>query len=324
MLRAGVRFRRSAGANGEPKPQPNRRTTLLIFVWSLIAAIAFVLMNAGLRAPSTRLDPNLVNFWKNLLWLPVYLLVYLIFSGSPADRRARSAATPVTLISGSLANGAGIILLCVGLQLLPISTVTFVNASKNIFVLALSGLLTREKASPRLWAACGIGLVGVWMTVQPDDIGGSWTGSLVVLASSACAALAIVQIGQSFRGYSLALVLLYMTVGEIVAALPVLLPKPIMISPIQMPYAFCVGGAGVIAAFASAQLIRLVRFPMFALLQFLRLPTAVVLGYLLFGEQLDPWSWGGGALIFVAIWFGYRRPDQAFFLPRRSSAAGEV
>src|SRR5262245_19000432 len=124
------------------------------------------------------------------------------------------------------------------------------------------------------------------MAVQPDAVRGSWTGSLVVVAASGWAALGLVQTGPVFREYSLALVLLYITVGEIVAALPIILQRPVMISPVQMLYAFCVGGAGVIAAVASARLIRLVHFPMFALLKFLRLPASVVLGYLLLGERL--------------------------------------
>ncbi|MTD95121.1 hypothetical protein GIW81_12340 [Hyphomicrobium sp. xq] len=57
-------------------------------------------------------------------------------------------------------------------------------------------------------------------------------------------------------------------------------------------------------------------------LDFSRLPFSVLVGYLVFGELIDGWTWVGAIVIFAAAAFATHREAKARARPRRSRAGG--
>ena len=206
------------------------------------------------------------------------------------------------------------------LSLMPLGELTAISFLGPLFGTVGAVLFLGEVVRLRRWTALIIGFLGAMLILRPS--GASFgTGQLFGLASAmsgGIVALLVKQLTHEDTAEKIVfLTAAIMTPFSLIPALFVWTWPPLAIVPMLLLMGTC-------AVFAHVMLVRGYAATDVSLAQtfeFSRLPFAVILGYLAFGELIDRWVWVGAAIIFGSAVYITRREMQ---LRRRPTGAKVV
>jgi drug/metabolite transporter (DMT)-like permease len=194
-----------------------------------------------------------------------------------------------------------------GIAHLPLATAAAISLSSPIIVTALSPKLLKEQVGIRRWAAVGVGFAGALIVVRPGHEAFDWHVLLIVV-STVCSAfyqLFSRRYGQNERPDASA------TLATIVGSLAAspFVPFEWVMPTLGWHYGLFVGmgimaGAGhYFLTIAYSQAPASVISPF----NYLQLVGAALLGYAVFHEMPDKWTWIGSAVIIASgLYIGYR------------------
>jgi len=194
-----------------------------------------------------------------------------------------------------------------GLVYLPLATAASISLTSPLIVTALSARFLGEPVGVRRWIAVGLGFAGALIVVRPGHAEFEWH-SLLIVASALCSAfyqLFSRRYGQTERPDASAT--MATIVGTVMAA-------PFLPFEWVAPWAWwhwaLMAGMGVMAgvghyfvtiAYSQAPAAVIAPF------NYLQLIGAALLGYLLFGDIPDFWSWvGAGVIVASGLYIGHR------------------
>ena len=194
-----------------------------------------------------------------------------------------------------------------GIAYLPLATAASISLSAPIIVTALSARLLGEPVGSRRWIAVGVGFAGALIVVRPGHEAFDWH-VLLIVASTVCSALYQLfsrRYGQTERPDASATVA---TIVGTVAASP-FLPFEWVTPAWGWDMALFVG-MGIMAGtghyfltIAYSQAPAAVVSPF----NYAQLIGAATLGYLIFRDVPDLWTWIGAAVIIGSgLYIGYR------------------
>ncbi len=194
-----------------------------------------------------------------------------------------------------------------GIVHLPLPTAASISLTSPIIVTALSARLLGEPVGPRRWVACGVGFIGALIVVRPGHAAFDWN-ILLIVASTVCSSFYQIfsrRYGQTERPDASATVA---TIVGTLAAAP-LLPFEWITPAWGWDVALFVG-MGVMAGtghyfltIAYSQAPAAVISPF----NYTQLIGAAILGYLIFNDIPDLWTWVGAAVIIASgLYIGYR------------------
>ncbi len=182
----------------------------------------------------------------------------------------------------------------------PLATASAIGFTSPLIVTALSVPLLHEQVGWRRWSAVAVGFTGALMVIRPTS-GFSDPAVLLLLASSF--AYALYQIATRLVGrYDNA------ATGNIFAALfgslGMSLAMPFMfVMPRSMLDAVLFASLGLLGGFGHYLVIRAFQMApaaVIAPLGYVELIGSVVLGYLIFNNFPDMWTWLGAAVIIAS------------------------
>ena len=194
-----------------------------------------------------------------------------------------------------------------GVVYLPLATAAAISLSSPIIVTALSPKLLGEQVGPRRWAAVGVGFVGALIVVRPGHANFEWH-ALLIVASTICSSfyqLFSRRYGQTERPDASA------TVATIVGTLAASPFVPFeWMTPTSAWHAALFVGMGIMAGtghyfltIAYSQAPASVVTPF----NYTQLIGSTILGYAVFGDFPDFWTWIGAAVIIASgLYIGYR------------------
>ena len=194
-----------------------------------------------------------------------------------------------------------------GVVYLPLATAAAISLSSPIIVTALSPKLLGEQVGPRRWAAVGVGFVGALIVVRPGHANFEWH-ALLIVASTICSSfyqLFSRRYGQTERPDASA------TVATIVGTLAASPFVPFeWMTPTSAWHAALFVGMGIMAGtghyfltIAYSQAPASVVTPF----NYTQLIGSTILGYAVFGDFPDFWTWVGAAVIIASgLYIGYR------------------
>tara|TARA_B100000700_G_scaffold301897_1_gene371627 strand:+ start:1632 stop:2516 length:885 start_codon:yes stop_codon:yes gene_type:complete len=175
-----------------------------------------------------------------------------------------------------------------------------------LFTILLAGILLGEFVGLRGWLSCAIGFIGALVIVRPGVIPVN-PGALAALISAfafAAANIAIRKLGITENP-----ILITMVSNMIVVPLSAVPAVMNWVTPTwgQVPWILMMGilfmGAMVCLTFsireADARIVQTINF--------LRMPWSVIVGYLMFAELPDLWTWVGAIIIFFGAYDVLRR-----------------
>lgn len=236
--------------------------------------------------------------------------VFLPSRGWPIFRAQRPAIqiTRSFLLLGSTALSVS------GIGLVPLATASAIGFSSPIIVTALSVPLLGESVGPRRWSAVLVGFIGVLIAVRPGS-GPLTTATLFLLGGAACYALYQIATRRSGTHDSAETGIVYAAlVGTIVTSL--LLPFGFE-WPHSLADVALFAGLGVFGGVGHYFVIRAFRLGPAALISplgYFELVGSTTLGYVVFANFPDSWTWAGASLIvasgiYIALRERRRRRD---------------
>jgi drug/metabolite transporter (DMT)-like permease len=271
--------------------------TLSMALFAGLAAFSRAAMNAGLH-------PFQVVFLRNFLSV-LMLSPLLLWRG-----RSLLASNQLGLYGWRVAISlASMMSWFYALALIPIGELTAIGFTAPLFGTLGAVLLLGETVRLRRWTALAVGFAGAMIILRPTA-SGLGIGQACALASALLTGLTAVLIKQlTVRDDPDKIVFL-----TNLAMMPPSLVPPLFVwrwpaaelVPILLGMALCavLGHVALVRGYAATDASLAMTF------EFSRLPFAVAIAYLAFGEPTDVWTWAGAAIIFASAAYITRREAQ--------------
>lgn len=122
---------------------------------------------------------------------------------------------------------------------LPLALFMTMNFTRPLVLIAMAALLLGESVPPLRWAAGGIGLVGILVALDPDNV--SWSWGLLAVAITVFSGTAAIIVTRKLKGTPAVVMMAFYTAG---LALLTLVPAAgtwVPIAADHLPYLLAVG-----------------------------------------------------------------------------------
>jgi drug/metabolite transporter (DMT)-like permease len=261
----------------------------------------FAVMMVCVRAVSAELHPFVAAFWRNVLGL-MFMMPWIVRAGPQA---LRSARWPMHGLRAGLGLTAMLFLFS-ALSRMPVAEATALTFTAPLFATIGAVLLLGERVRIRRWSATIVGFVGALIILRPG-VAAVQPAAFLALAAAAFMATAMLTIKSLSRTENpntiVVIMGLLMTPGSFVPAAfvwswPSAGGWTLLL---LMGLAATCGQIGLTRAFAAADASAVLPF------DFSRLIFVAALGYLLFNEVPDIWTWVGAAVVVTSTVYIARR-----------------
>lgn len=268
--------------------------TLRGMAFMALSTFCLIVMGSIARAISTDLPALEVAFFRSLFGFAVFAPFFVRSGWGPL----RTEHFGLHALRGVLQSVA-LLTAFVGLSLIPLAKYVALDFSAPLFATLLAVIVLGEKLIARRVLALVVGFTGTLVVVRPGFIALD-TGTICMLVAAATWGIALVVIKILTRTDSSITVTVYSTVFTTPIAFVAALFVWQWPTWEQLGLLLVVGALGSFAhvclteAFKGGDVTAVMPF------EFLKLVWASILGYLLFGEIADVWTWIGGIMIFGA------------------------
>lgn len=239
---------------------------------------------------------------QTVLLTPLVLALY--------GRATYLPARPGLLVARGLAVVAATVCYFSAIRVIPLADAAGVLFVAPLLVTALSAAALGERVGPRRWAAVAVGFAGMLLIVKPGTSAMQW-GALWALGAAFLFA-AYMVLTRRTAGLNAPLVTLWWA-GAVGTVLLSALAVPVWRPPTPLEWAM-LGLLGVLGALAHLLIIwaaERVEASAMAPLPYLEIVMAAALGYLVFGDLPDAFTWAGCALVVGAGLFVVLRERRA-------------
>ena len=261
----------------------------------LIIAVTFVVivMHTLIRRLATELHPFEIAFFRTFFGLPV-LIPWFMRYGVGVLRTNR---LPLYFVRAVI-NTAAMLMFFTALTLSPLATVNAMGFTAPLFAALIAMAFLGEASTFHRWRALVLGFAGAMVILRPG---------LVTLETGVVLAL----ISSAMWGFVLGLIkILSRTDTPVtIAAYMVLLMSPLTLIPAlfvwqwptwgQLGWLLVIGMSGTLSHMGLAQALREADAAVVMPFDFFKLIWAALLGFWLFGELPDAFTWLGGIMIFT-------------------------
>ena len=272
----------------------------------IASTIAFAGMHALIRQVSNDVHPFQIAFFRSFFGLVVFM-PWIVRSGLGVFATER---LPLHVLR-SVMNVVAMFMFFTSLSLSPLARVTALGFTAPIFAALMSVILLKERFRLRRWAALICGFAGTLIILRPGvlviDL-----GSVLVLGSALIWGLTLIVIKMLGRTESSVTITAYMnlllTVFAFVPTLFVWTTPP----PEIWFLLLVIGISGTLAQVAIAESLKLAEASTVMPFDFLKLIWAAFLGYFMFAETVDLFTWLGAAIVVGStIYLAYREAQVA-------------
>jgi drug/metabolite transporter (DMT)-like permease len=290
-----------------------RQGNILRGIMLMCAGVSmFPFMNAAVKLLGAHYPVAQIVWARFTGHLVIMLLVFLPRYG----RRLLATRRPGVQIGRSLLMLVSNMVFVVAIARVPLATASAIGFTSPLIVTALSVPLLHESVGIRRWSAVIVGFAGALLVIRP---GAALHDAAVLLVLLSSAAYALYQIATRWVGlYEDAAVGIVFSalLGSLVmtAVLPFVFVMP------QSPLDFLLfGSLGLLGGAGHYLVIRAFQYgpaAVIAPLGYVELIGTTILGYAIFGNFPDAWTWLGAAIIIASgVYIAFRER-------RRRAAAG--
>ncbi len=270
-------------------------------LWILLSCVCFSSIAVLVRLLSSALHPFEIVFFRNLFGL-AFMVPWFLTQGRASLRTGRPLLHGFRALSGV---GS---MLCwfTAITLMPLAEATALSFVAPLLVTAGAAMFLREQVGIRRWSAIVFGFAGAMIILRPGA-GAIATPALLVLLGTCFTATTLLLVKTLSRQDPPGTIVLYM--GLLITPISAIPAVFVWEAPSGPDFAWLlaigllgtIGHITLVRAFAVADAVAVMPF------NFSRLIIAALLGYLVFGEQPDGWTWVGAGVIFSATIFTAHR-----------------
>jgi drug/metabolite transporter (DMT)-like permease len=295
---------------------PNLRGIL----WVGLSGILFALLNVFTLIPSEHLNPYVMAFMRYFfgLLMLIPIVVKLGFHRAMATDRL-----PLHVFRGTIHAG-GMFLWFIGLPLTTLASVTALGFTGPIFVTIGAALFLGEDVRLRRWIAIAIGFAGAMIIIRPG-IGDIGYGAICILISTPIFSASNIISKALARTESANKIVIWQHLTIVLSAFPVALyfwETPAWSDLVWFVAAGLCGTGGHLCQQNGYQLADI------TLLQpigFLSLLWNSLLGYFIFVQQPDVWTFVGAAVIFAsALYISHREAVRRAAIKTADTTTGQA
>ncbi|MEQ8815662.1 MAG: EamA family transporter [Thalassobaculum sp.] len=268
-----------------------------------LAAAAFSIMHAGIRHLSLtgEMHPFEVAFFRVFFGFVALAPVFMRQGWAPL----RTGKLKLFALRGAL-NAAAMLMFFYSLSITPLATVAALGFTAPLFATLLAMLLLGEVVRLRRWTAILVGFAGALIILRPGIVEVGF-GPLLVIGSSVVWAVALMVIKVLTRTESSVTITAYASIFLAPVALAAAAPYWTWPGLEALAILAGLGILGTVAQTAMNQSFKLADASAVLPMDFSKLIWAAAIGFVMFGEVPDLWTWVGGALIFAsATYIGIR------------------
>jgi drug/metabolite transporter (DMT)-like permease len=305
----------SSAAREDNRPQQARN--LEGALWMAASGVVFTAFLTLSKLQSAHYDPGFLAFWRAAVALMITLPI--IFQQGFGILRVQQ---PGMVFVRSLFGTLGFILSfyavsdAVGL---PLSAFNAISFSRAMFITVIAAFILRETVGWHRWGATLAGFVGVLIMTQPQS--GVSLGTLLALAAAFCMAGAITLVKVLSRLHRPMTLLIWANLLSSILLLPLAIWKWPAVAPSLQDWSM-IGAMGLCGALGQYLYIRGMSIgdaSFLSPIDYLRLPMAALVDWLLFHLLPGPWTWVGTAIIISATFYisfrEHRMRDKAIAPP---------
>lgn len=193
------------------------------------------------------------------------------------------------------------------LTMVPLAQVFALEFTSPIWVILLSPLFLGERLTLSKLAAAGLGFAGILIVARPDLTNLS-PGVLAAAASALGFAATSILTKRLTRDEAIITILFWLTAFQAVFGILAAAHDGQINWPTSqtLPWLGLIGVCGVLAHLSLTSALTLAPASFVMPIDFIRLPVIAVIGAMAYGEAIDPFVLGGGAVIFLGIWISIR------------------
>lgn len=209
---------------------------------------------------------------------------------------------PVMHLARTTIGYGGILCWFYGVSHIPLTDYYALQFTMPLFTIAGAVLILGERSSMRTWLAVGAGFFGALVILRPGLIDIS-LGALGALTAALCFAAINIMIRIMARKDDPAVIVVYANLLMIpMSLIPALFDWK---TPAweDIPIILGIGIFGTLAQLSLTRAVALADARVVQPFDFSRLPFAALVGWFLFGEVSDIWTWVGAAIIFAAAYY---------------------
>ena len=256
----------------------------------LLSSACFTSMAALVKGLGSSIPIAELILLRCLIPLPIF--VYIIKKrGAPLLAQAKSL-----IVLRSICGGAAMACFYYALTHMPMADCVFLGRTQPLFLALLAPLLIRERATPAVWLAIGLGLAGVAVIMQPQ---GHWPlAAWAALGGAALAALAHISVRRlNATEQPLTIVFNFFILTSLFSGLAS------FTDPLIIPQGWQWGAVAAIATLASlGQFLMTLAYrhdqaPVVAAASYSSIVLSVLYGYIFWDEMPSPLAVTGAALI---------------------------
>jgi drug/metabolite transporter (DMT)-like permease len=272
--------------------------------WILLSGLLFQILNAGLRYVSLDLPPMVTSFFRFLFGL-VFIAPIVMRMGFAVFRTGR----PSMQFARNIVHASAFAIWYTALPLIPLAEMTAIMFTGPLFITIGAALFLREKVRWRRWAAITVGFLGVMIIVRPGfaEVSlGTWLmlSSVPVIAASQLIAKAQTKVDSTQT------IICWQTVLLILFFLPPALLQWQTPSWEQLAILLGCGLIGSAANMAMVQAFQVAEISAVQPMMFLNIVWASILGYVVFTDTPDFWTFIGAGVIIASTSYIARREAQ--------------
>ena len=289
-------------ATVEPPPLGRRNDPMAAIFWVTISMALFAVLAAGSRkAIDLGYDPLQVVFLRNASAL-LLLLPLLAWRGAGLLHSRAIKLYGVRVVISLFSMTAWF---C-ALALIPMGQITAIGFLSPLFGALGAIVFLGEKVRARRWTALIVGFIGAMIMLRPGT-GSFGLGQLLAVSSAAAGGLISVLLKRLVTEDDPdKIVFLTTAMMAPLSLLPALFVWKTPGLDLLLPM-LVVAVSGVLGHLALMRGFRAADASLVLTFEFSRLPFVVAIGYWMFGELIDRWTWVGAAIILAsAVYITHR------------------
>ncbi len=263
--------------------------------WMVLGGFSFTIVAICLRYATTDVHPFEVAFFRNAFGL--FIIAPVLLRRGLGTLRTRRLGTHALRATTSV-----LATLCwfSGFASMPIADMTALTFTAPLFATAGAALFLGEGVGARRWLGVAVGFAGAVIILRPGVTVVSPL-SMVMLAGAAFVAAGVLLVKSLSRTES----------PVTIVSMQILLMTPISLIPAAffwrlpaletVPWLIGVAACATFYQFALARALSIADAASVMPFEFAKLLFAAALGFVLFHEFPDAWTWIGGLVIFSAV-----------------------
>jgi drug/metabolite transporter (DMT)-like permease len=270
-------------------------------LWLVSGGFIFTINGAMIRLLSAEIEGVQTAFFRG--FFSVLLLLPMILSGRVQPwRSARIHGHFWRTFMGTCSMVLGFY----AISMLSLADATALAFSQPLFSVVLAAIVLREKVRWRRWSATAVGFAGVLVMAQPGS-GSLQPGAIVALLNALSVAISVLLVRRLSASEAPLMILTQFAIfSTLLLTLPAIWfwrwPSPLgWTLAVGVAITATLGQYFWVQAFASGEMSAVAPF------DYLRLPFAVFVGWLIWGDMPAIWTYVGASIVIAsALYIAYR------------------